>query len=151
MKARLAALLLLLESAAAADGRTAEPLGSLLRELAGEGAARIRVEGWIERDEGSRALAVRLVPEGGARLVADPGVQLVPLPGPDGRWAASEAIWLVDSGRSYFEEPVEIRLPVAEGATGSAEAEVAYGWCVVERICLFGTATVSVPLEASDG
>ncbi len=111
----------------------------------------VRIDGRIERDGERTELVVTLIPEGGARLVADPGVQVVPLPGPEGPWAAGPAVELVRPEGGYFDGPVELRLPVAPTASGAAAAEVAYAWCVVERICLFGDATVEVTLPAAGG
>lgn len=154
MRRRAAALLLplaALATVAAAPAR-GQPVETLLRDLGGRtGSATVRVEGRLERDGAAVELVVTLTAEGGARLVADPGIQLVPLPGPDGPWTESARVELVDPGRAYFEPSVELRVPVAAGASGEASAEIAYAWCVVERICLFGQAQVSVPLDGGDG
>lgn len=143
----------LLLSVALPAASAAQDVDALLRGLV-PGAAptgAVRVEGRIERDGGSAEFVVTLTPEGGARLVADPGVQVVPLPGPEGPWAAGPGVELVRPEGGYFEGPVELRLPVAPTARGAAAAEVAYAWCVVERICLFGDATVEVALPAAGG
>lgn len=155
------ALLALLAAAPAATQTSAQTgaqtgaagVDALLRGLApwATPEARVRVDGRIERDGRAAELVVTLTPEGGARLVADPGVQVVPLPGPEGPWAAGPAVELVRPQGGYFEGPVELRLPLAPTAQGAASAEVAYAWCVVERICLFGDALVEVPLPAAGG
>ncbi len=149
-----AALLLPLAALATAAETPArgQPVETLLRDLTGgTGSGRVRVEGRLERDGAAFELVVTLTTEGGARLVADPGIQLVPLPGPAGPWTETARVELVDPGRAYLEPSVELRVPVATGASGEASAEVVYAWCVVERICLFGQTHVRVPLEAVDG
>lgn len=151
MKRRAAAALLL--SAALPAASAAQDVDALLRGLAhaGSGAGAVRVDGRIERDGEGAELVVTLTPEGGARLVADPGVQVVPLTGPDGPWAGTPGVELVRPAGGYFDGPVELRLPIAPTAKGAASAEVAYAWCVVEKVCLFGHATLAVPLGAADG
>ncbi len=152
MRRRAAALLLPLAAATTAVRARGQPVETLLRDLTGStGSGTVRVEGRLERDGAALELVVTLAAEGGARLVADPGIQVVPLPGPDGPWTETARVELVDPGRAYFEPPVELRVPVAAGASGEASAEVAYAWCVVERICLFGQAHVRVPLESAGG
>ncbi|MCS6879246.1 MAG: hypothetical protein N2038_10135 [Geminicoccaceae bacterium] len=121
-------------------------LGGLLPFDRAETAS-VRVEAFLEDEGGRRALLVRLTPLGRAKLVADPGIQAVPLPGPRGPWSAVPRVEIVDPDRGYFQNPVELRLPVLAGATGEAAAEVAYAWCGLERICLFGSTTVSVLLS----
>jgi hypothetical protein len=141
------ALALLASQPAAGQG-----VEALVRGLAPGGApASVRVDGRIERDGERAELVVTLTPEGGARLVADPGVQVVALAGPAGPWAVAPRAELVRPGGGYFDAPVELRLAVAPTAAGEASAEVAYAWCVVERICLFGDATVRVALPEAGG
>lgn len=150
---RAAAAVLLLAVATAAALARAQTVDGLVRDLLGEGApaAGVEVGGRIERDGEATELVVTLTAAGGARLVADPGVQLVALPGSAGHWAAVDRIERVGAPGGYFESPLELRVPVAAGASGEASAEVAYAWCVVERICLFGHAVVTVPLGEAGG
>jgi hypothetical protein len=147
------AAVLLLAVATAAPLARAQTVDGLVRDLLGERApaAGVEVEGRIERDREGAELVVALTAAGGARLVADPGVQLVALPGSAGHWAAVDRIERVGAPGGYFESPLELRVPVAAGASGEASAEIAYAWCVVERICLFGHAVVTVPLADADG
>lgn len=151
MQRRAAAGLLL--SLALPAASAAQDVDALLRGLAhaGSAAGAIRVDGRVERDGGSAEFVVTLTPEGGARLVADPGVQVVPLAGPDGPWARTPGVELVRPAGGHFDGPVELRLPIAPTAKGAASAEVAYAWCLVDRVCLFGHATLAVPLGATDG
>lgn len=152
MRRIAAATLGLLVASAVLDGADGQPVDAVLRGLLGTpAAAGVRVEGRLERDGDGAELVVALRAEGGAKLVADPGIQIVPLPGPRGTWAQTDRVELVEPGRAYLEPHVELRVPVAPGATGEAAAEIAYAWCVVERICLFGQATVSVPLADLGG
>jgi hypothetical protein len=150
---RVAAAVLLLAVATAAPLARAQTVDGLVRGLLGDRvpSAGVEVEGRIERDGEAAELVVTLTAAGGARLVADPGVQLVPLPGSAGHWAAVDRVERMGAPGGYFESPLELRVPVAAGASGEASAEVAYAWCVVERICLFGHAVVTVPLADADG
>jgi len=147
------AAVLLLAVATAAPLARAQTVDGLVRDLLGERApaAGVEVEGRIERDREGAELVVALTAAGGARLVADPGVQLVALPGSAGHWAAVDRIERVGAPGGHFESPLELRVPVAAGASGEASAEIAYAWCVVERICLFGHAVVTVPLGEAGG
>jgi hypothetical protein len=147
VRRRAAVPLLTLAAATTAARVRGQPVDTLLRDLGGGGgSAGVRVTGRLERDGAAVELVITLTAEGGARLVADPGIQVVPLPGPDGPWTETARVELVDPASAYLEPTVELRLPVTEGASGEASAEVAYAWCAVERICLFGQAHVSVPL-----
>lgn len=153
---RTAARVLVLALAAVAGGADivrGQSLEGLLREFADERSAPagVRVEGRLERAGGATELVVTLTPEGGARLVADPGIQVVPLPGPAGPWTEVDRVERVERDRAYFEPFVELRVPIAAGAVGEASAEVAYAWCMVDRICLFGHAIVAVPLAEAGG
>ena len=47
-------------------------------------------------------------------------------------------------GRSYFEAPVELRLPVRVTGAAAVEADVEYAYCLVDYQCLFGETRVSV-------
>ncbi|MCX8101192.1 MAG: hypothetical protein N3D77_08140 [Geminicoccaceae bacterium] len=152
MNASAAAALLL--AAVAAGPAAAQSIDQLLRDLApadSVDAGEVRVEGRLERTDAELALVVRLSPVGAAMLVADPGIQVLAMAGRDGPWAAVPRVEALDPAGGYFSGPVELRLPVLEGAAGEAVAEVAYAWCRVERICLFGHATVSVPLPIPGG
>ena len=129
----------------------------------------MRIVGWIEQGAAHDELVLTLEPEGAAKLVADPGitVQLRDNPGIDwlGRWPVEST----HPSRSYFETAPEIRVPfrvagkgsvsgatpaaVTERPVGAADPGVAsevavtveYAWCLVDRQCLFGEATVSLP------
>lgn len=135
----------------------AQGVDALLRELApgapGAVAAggSVRIDGRVERDGAGAELVVTLTPLGKARLVADPGVQLTPRAGPSGPWAATGPVERVEPLTGYFAGPVELRVPVVPGAVGTARADLAYAWCLVDRICLLGEAEVAVPLAATGG
>lgn len=143
----------LLALAAVTGPAGAQGLDALLRTLAPapspEGS--VRVDGRVERDGAGAQLVVTLTPLGAARLVADPGIQLTPRPGPAGPWAATGPVGRVEPEAGYFPGPVELRVPVVPGAVGTARADLAYAWCLVDRICLLGEAEVAVPLAATGG
>lgn len=142
---------------AAAGAAAAEGVDALLRRLApgpagtAAAAGSVRIDGRLERDGARVELVVTLTPEGEARLVADPGVQLTPRAGPAGPWAATGLVERVEPSTGYFAGPVELRVPVVPGAAGTALADLAYAWCLVDRVCLLGEAEVAVPLAAAGG
>lgn len=147
-------LTLALLTLALARAAIAQSLESLLRGVSlppARSEAYVRVEGAIQEQKGARALVVRLTPVGEARLVADPGIQAIALPGPSGPWAAVERLEIVDREQRYFDGPVELSVPVRDGASGEAAVAVEYAWCRIEQICLFGGATVAVQLPAPSG
>ena len=84
-------------------------------------------------------VAITLTPQGGAKLVADPGITITPID------AAGSAVAPVaersSADHEYFTTPPTLHL-----APGPAvDLKVEYAYCVVEKQCLFGEATVPVP------
>ena len=108
-------------------GRDSEPEG------------RVDVQGWVERDGDAAELVVTLVPQGAAKLVADPGITITPL---DGTRAAPMS--LIDPTRDYLTEPPVMRVPLPGHAGEPVAAQVDYAYCLVDYVCLFGEATVRV-------
>jgi hypothetical protein len=116
-------------------------LGTLLDGLARDEApeGRVDVQGWLERNGEGAELVVTLVPQGAAKLVADPGITLTPLDG-----VAAAPVSLVDPSREYLTEPPVLRLPLPGHAGAPVAARVDYAYCLVGYQCLFGEATVRV-------
>jgi hypothetical protein len=150
-RATLAGFLLVTGSLAPAAAE--EPLSSLLGKLAPAAVPQgsVEVMSWVERNGAVPELVVTLVPRGQVRLVADPGVVVTPLPRDGLAWNAHEPVSSADPERDYFEEPPTIRVPFAGEDGKPVEADVEYAYCLVDYQCLFGTAKVSAPTEASRG
>ncbi|WP_027134997.1 hypothetical protein [Geminicoccus roseus] len=117
--------------------RAGEDADALLRGLG------LKPSGEIVSVDAARSaggqVSVRLVPAAGAKLVADPGVTVVPvdrlgLP-------LGAPVTLRDSAQEYFQAP-----PVLLVEPGGAQAlRVEYAYCVVAKQCLFGDVVVAVP------
>jgi hypothetical protein len=120
-----------------------DDLGALLQGIAPakRPQGNVAVSGWIERGGGGTELVVRVEPRGAAKLVAEPGVVVTPLPRDGVSWPAPSAQSEL-TGRSYFDAPVEVRLPVSTAGAGAVEADVEYAYCLVDYQCLFGEARV---------
>ena len=138
----------LLAAPAAAPRAAAEDLSSLLAGIgggAGKPKGEVRVSAWAERGPaGGPELVVRVEPQGAAKLVAEPGVTVVPVAREGVTWPAGDAASDA-GGRTYFDAPVELRLPFEAGAGDArpVEASVEYAYCLVGYQCLFGEAKVS--------
>ncbi len=135
----LLALFFAVSPAAAGDD-----LGALLEGIAPakRPQGEVMVSGWVERGAGGTELVVRVEPRGAAKLVAEPGVVVTPVPRNGARWSAPSAQSAL-MGRNYFEAPVELRLPVTVVGGGPVEASVEYAYCLVDYQCLFGETRVS--------
>lgn len=153
MARRLACSLLGLACLAALPAGADESLPGLLGALAPprppEGS--VEVVGWVERSADRYDLVVTFVPRGQVKLVADPGVTVTPLVRPGVDWSAAEPVTRVEAGEDYFAEPPTLRVPFAGHDGKPVEAAVEYAYCLVDYQCLFGEATVSVPMEAPQG
>ncbi|HWL71990.1 MAG TPA: hypothetical protein VNS22_26905 [Geminicoccus sp.] len=138
MLARVLTVLLLGLPAAGMAGQGAGGgADAILRDLGLAAPAEIVRVATSRQPDGS--IAVMLQPNGQAKLVADPGVTVVPVD-PAGM-AVAEPAALVDHGQEYFTLP-----PVIQVRPGEATAlRVEYAYCVVDKQCLFGDVTVPVP------
>lgn len=143
MRAGLAALALLPPLAGAVQ---AAELKDLLDQLAPKPAAaegRVEVTGWLETSPEGTDLVVTLTPSGVARLVADPGIIVTPLPD-DENGPPGGPVELVDPDLGYMTEPPVLRVPLPRHDGGAVEAQVDYAYCLVDTQCLFGEAVVRV-------
>jgi hypothetical protein len=100
---------------------------------------------WVERTDEGFELVVSLEAEGGARLVADPGIAVSPIEAPDTAWSVAGPVERVAPGKDYFERPQSLRLPF-RGEPRSVSARVEYAWCLTDYQCLFGERTVTAEL-----
>jgi hypothetical protein len=122
-----------------------DDLGKLLDGLAAPAGSRpageVAVTGWVEGAAGATDLVVRVEPRGAAKLVAEPGVTVTPLPREGVAWPGEPAV-RDEAGGGYFAGPVELRLPFTAPGGGPVEAKVEYAYCLVAYQCLFGEAVV---------
>lgn len=153
MARRLAPVLLGLACLAAAPAGADEPLAGLLGALAPPQPPKgsVEVVGWVERSEDRFDLVVTFVPRGQVKLVADPGVIVTPHPRSGIDWSVDEPVTRIEAGQDYFAEPPTLRVPFAGHDGKPVEASVEYAYCLVDYQCLFGEATVSVPMQAPQG
>lgn len=131
---------------------SADSLADLLSSL-GPGSAdtgRVDVRASVEASGTGSELVISLLPVGDVKLVADPGITVLPLPSANVRWQTAGPVRLVLGGAHYFDTPPTLRLPFAaqEGLVG---AKVDYAYCIVDEKCLFGEAAVSVPVTPTGG
>jgi hypothetical protein len=104
---------------------------------------KVAVTGWLETSPAGTELVVTLTPSGAARLVADPGITVTPLAGPDAV-PPGGPVELVDPSLDYMTEPPVLRIPLPDHDGGAVEARVDYAYCLVDSQCLFGEAVVRV-------
>lgn len=84
-------------------------------------------------------VAITLTPKGGARLVADPGITITPIDAAGS--AVAPAAERSSPDHEYFTTPPTLHLSPGP----AVDLKVEYAYCVVEKQCLFGEATVPVP------
>jgi hypothetical protein len=143
----LAALAILL---AGGQASAADDLAGLLKGL---GAAKrpdgdVTVTSWVETGARGADLVVHVEPRGAAKLVAEPGVTVTPLPRDGLTWPGGAAATDAPEG-SYITHPVELRLPFRASDARPVEARVDYAYCLTGYQCLFGETTVSAVPPAS--
>jgi hypothetical protein len=90
---------------------------------------------------------ISLVPVGDVRLVADPGITVEPVASGNVAWRTPGPVRLAQDGVHYFATPPILRVPFA-AKEGKVGAKVDYAYCIVDQKCLFGEASVSVPVAA---
>ena len=71
----------------------------------------VRLEARVEAGYAGREVVVTLVPEGDAKLVADPGVTVTPAARLGVDWQLPMPYRMVDTERDYFDPPAVLRLP----------------------------------------
>lgn len=138
-----------------APARATQDFGSLLSDLGiaapEKKEGRVRVVARIERDaaDGSPVLAIDFLPQGEARLVADPGITVLAVAAEGVRWPAGGEARAVLPGTAYFDSPPRVRLPVEAEPGTVVEADVDYAWCLVGWQCLFGNERVRAVVPAA--
>lgn len=127
----------------AGHANAVELLPGLPPGLAGH-PARVTVLAWVERAGGGQELVVQLIPEFGAKIVADPGVVVRPAAAHGAGWTRSEVETGSDT-EAYLPGSATLRLPFT-GSPDRVAAEVTYAWCRPDRLCLFGETVVDAPV-----
>jgi hypothetical protein len=104
----------------------------------------VRLEAWVEAGDAGREVVVTVVPEGKAKLVADPGITVTPAARRGVDWQLPLPYRLVDAGRDYFEPPAMVRLPFVSADDRPIRLLVEYAYCVVDYQCFFGEEELTV-------
>jgi hypothetical protein len=129
----------------------APSLDQLLQRFeAGEPArpGSVRLEAWVEAGDAGREVVVTVVPEGAAKLVADPGITVTPAARQGVEWQLPLPYRLVDSGRDYLDPPAVVRLPFTSADDQPLQLLVEYAYCFVDFQCFFGEAELTVATTA---
>jgi hypothetical protein len=109
----------------------------ILRDLGLGSATQVVTVAAARRADG--LVVVTLTPDGQAKLVADPGITVIPVDAA-GR-PVGDPVLMVDIAQEYF--PFPPSLAVQPGTASALRVEYAY--CVVAKQCLFGDVNVPVP------
>lgn len=107
---------------------------------------RVTVDAWVQAglDEG-RELVVVVQPEGETKLVADPGITLIPdEPALGVTWQVPIPHRVVDQATDYWDGQRAVRIPFEAAEGTSLEFRVEYAWCVLDYQCFFGEEQMSV-------
>lgn len=146
---QLITLIVLLNVAGAAPTRAFEaPIDTLLGALDGTTADRVDLDAWIEPAQDGHVVRVTVAPRGAMKLVADPGIQVMP-DAPSGvRFTAELPAERVGRIEDYWPQAQTLSLPFSGGLPGDVIGlRIDYAYCVVEFQCFFGAGVlrVSVP------
>ena len=145
----LAALLLIAAPPAAAVSDLDSLLGGLTADGGRKGGIVVRQE--VTNDGEYGRLRITLLPEGDARLVADPGSSLE-VRGEGVEWIDGTRAEAIRPDRDYFDGPVTLELPFRRrGEGGRIEGRIEYLWCFVGTQCFFGEKAIRIELGAHRG
>ncbi len=104
----------------------------------------VRLEARVEAGHAGREVVVTLVPEGDAKLVADPGITITPAARQGVEWQVPLPYRMVDSGRDYLDPPAVVRLPFTSADDQPLQLVVEYAYCFVDFQCFLGEAELTV-------
>jgi hypothetical protein len=104
----------------------------------------VRLEAWVEAGDAGREVVVTVVPEGKAKLVADPGITVTPAARQGVEWQLPLPYRMVDTGRDYFDPPAVVRLPFTSADDRPLQLLVEYAYCFVDFQCFLGEAELTV-------
>ncbi len=98
----------------------------------------VDIEGWVENGPDGPAVVVVVAPRGEVKLVADPGITVIPTERAGVEWRGPLPLRKVDAGLDYFPPPATVRLPFTASDERPVELLVEYAYCVVDFQCFFG-------------
>jgi hypothetical protein len=104
----------------------------------------VRLEAWVEAGDAGREVVVTVVPEGKAKLVADPGITVTPAARQGVEWQLPLPHRMVDTGRDYLDPPAVVRLPFTSADDQPLQLLVEYAYCFVDFQCFLGEAELTV-------
>jgi hypothetical protein len=125
----------------------APSLDTLLQQFeagAPERPGSVRLEAWVETGDAGREVVVTVVPEGDAKLVADPGITVTPAARLGVEWRLPLPYRMVDTGRDYLDPPAVVRLPFTSADDQPLQLLVEYAYCFVDFQCFLGEAELTV-------
>jgi hypothetical protein len=132
----------------AAPSASATPsLDALLQQFearAPERPGAVRLDAWVESGDAGREVVVLVMPEGEAKLVADPGITVTPAARLGVEWQLPLPHRMVDPGRDYFDPPAVLRLPFTSADDQPLQLLVEYAYCFVDFQCFLGEAELTV-------
>ncbi len=161
MRLLIGLLAVLLAVAASAGGAATQPspvslpgvpssdgfnLDQLLNRQPSAREDRVEIMAWIEPSADAAEVVIALTPIGRAKLVANPGITVTPVEPDHLAWRSPLPYRLVGDAQ-YFMEPAVVRLPLGEPTLGPIELDVAYAYCLVDAVCLFGEERVTATLR----
>ena len=121
--------------------------GGLLDGLTAETAS-VDVQAWIERTPDGPVLQVAVTPEGTAKLVTDPGIEVRPDPRATLGWRADLPAHDVVPGGDYWHSTRYVALPFTHEDGAPIAVEVDYAWCIEAAQCFYGDVTLEVATRA---
>ena len=104
----------------------------------------VSIKGWVEITDQGSMVRVSVSPESGARLVADPGIQVAPIEERLGVWLDTAEISHFIEGQSYFASPQIVDVGLIAGDGQPISANVKFAYCLADDICLFGEERISI-------
>jgi len=125
----------------------APSLDTLLQQFEARAPERpggVRLDAWVESGDAGREVVVMVVPEGEAKLVADPGITVMPAARLGVEWQLPLPYRMVDTGRDYFDPPAVVRLPFTSADDRPLQLLVEYAYCFVDFQCFLGEAELTV-------
>ena len=107
----------------------------------------VEIDAWIETGPEGSEIVVVVAPRGATKLVADPGITVMPTARPGLAWGTALPYRKVEPEVEYFTPPATLRLPFTSSDREPVELLVEYAWCVVDFQCFFGEATLEVAIN----
>ncbi|MGF1562233.1 MAG: hypothetical protein ACFB3T_08655 [Geminicoccaceae bacterium] len=112
--------------------------------LAGEIVEPVTVEAWVTREGEAAELTVALTPNGDYKLVADPGIEVAPLPRDGVAFGQELPVRKTDAAVEYWQTPTFVSLPFTVRDSQPIRVQIDYAYCQVMSMCFFGAAELDV-------